>query len=278
MNFSLTISKACSPVPMAKRGIKINRERKIVRKTRAKFAKALAKFFKKVSKEIASDVTALLTKNEASLIERVLGSITLAQFISGLPELARPYISAIAVDGGDETLDVLGITSPEVIELMRARASEWSYARSAELVGRRIVDGQLVPNPNAEWAITDSTRDLLRDTITDALREGLSPAELAGRIEESYAFSSSRATMVARTEMAMADMAGSMEAFRATPGVQGKRWLTAGDDLVSDECQACEDAGTIPLDSAFPGGADAPPNHPNCRCAIEPVFDDEMES
>ena len=222
MNIRLTISKTCPPVPLTKRGIKVNRERKIVKKTRAKFAKTLAKFFKKVSKEIASDITALLTKNQASLIETVLGSISDAQFIKDLPELAEPYLSALAVDGGEETLEALGITQEEVIALMRTRAQAWSYGRAAEMVGRQWVDGRLVDNPSAEWAITESTRDLLRDTVTEALKEGLSPAELAGRIEESYAFSSSRATMVARTEMAMADMAGSMEAFRATPAYKVK--------------------------------------------------------
>jgi hypothetical protein len=57
-----------------------------------------------------------------------------------------------------------------------------------------------------------------------------------------------------------------------------KEWLSAGDDLVSEECQANEDQGPIPLDDDFDSGDDAPPLHPNCRCAIAPVVSDESDS
>ena len=42
-------------------------------------------------------------------------------------------------------------------------------------------------------------------------------------------------------------------------GIQGKEWVTVGDDRVSDECQANEDQGVIPVNQAFTSGAMALP-------------------
>ena len=51
-------------------------------------------------------------------------------------------------------------------------------------------------------------------------------------------------------------------------GDKFKVWQTVGDDRVSDECQACEAQGPIPIDESFTSGASEPPNHPNCRCTV----------
>jgi len=54
-------------------------------------------------------------------------------------------------------------------------------------------------------------------------------------------------------------------------GIDGKEWVTAGDDLVSDECQGNEAEGVIPVNQSFSGGVMGPPQHPDCRCAIAPA-------
>lgn len=263
---------------LAKSYKNIDRNRKFIRGQRAKLKKVFITSFKSQRKKTAAAIVAGLEKSvSASLVSRILASLNWDDWTEALFGKTKPYLSAIAVDGGETTLTAMGIMSDEVIDLMRERAIVWGEQRSAELVGMRYVDGVLVPNPNARWAITDSTRDMLRDTINAGLDEGLSMQELASRIEDSYAFSSSRAEAIARTETAMADMAGTMESYRATPGVIGKEWLTAGDDMVSDDCLSNEAAGIIPLDQKFPAGDDAPPNHVNCRCDIAPSFENETE-
>jgi hypothetical protein len=45
--------------------------------------------------------------------------------------------------------------------------------------------------------------------------------------------------------------------------------LTAGDDLVCQQCQDISDDGPYPIDEA----RDLIPAHPNCRCAFVPFFD-----
>ena len=54
-------------------------------------------------------------------------------------------------------------------------------------------------------------------------------------------------------------------------GIDGKEWITAGDANVSDECEANEAEGVIPVNQAFSGGVMAPPQHPDCRCVVSPA-------
>ena len=138
------------------------------------------------------------------------------------------------------------------------RALEWAQQRAAELVTQ----------------IEENTRDMLRDTIEQALDEGLSAADVADLIAESAGFSDYRSEMIARTEILRANNQGNLRGYKDA-GVEKKEWLTAGDDLVSEECDENEAAGPIGLDEAFPSGDDAPPLHPNCRCSIAPVIEDE---
>jgi hypothetical protein len=60
-------------------------------------------------------------------------------------------------------------------------AVAWAKDRSAELVGMKYVDGELVPNPRAEWSIEETTRDTIRDLVTQATEEGWSMDDLADR-------------------------------------------------------------------------------------------------
>jgi hypothetical protein len=48
-----------------------------------------------------------------------------------------------------------------------------------------------------------------------------------------------------------------------------KRWLTVGDDRVSDGCKDNQRAGWIALNDAFPSGDDRPLRFPGCRCVVQ---------
>jgi len=79
----------------------------------------------------------------------------------------------------------------------------------------------------------------------------------------------SRAELIARTETANALSAASLDSM-ADMGIEGKEWITAGDDRVSEECEGNENEGVIPVGQTFSGGVMAPPQHPDCRCVIAP--------
>ena len=72
----------------------------------------------------------------------------------------------------------------------------------------------------------------------------------------------SRAEMIARTETANALSQASLNTMEDM-GVDGKEWITVGDDQVSDECLANEEQGIIPVGETFVSGAMAPPQHPD---------------
>jgi hypothetical protein len=156
--------------------------------------------------------------------------------------------------------------SDGIFDQANDRAVEYAEARGAEMVGMKWVDGELVENPDAEWVITETTRDTLNQLIQDAFEEGKTPEELAQAIEDSEDFSIDRARNIARTELADAQSAGELEAMKESGVVTGKRWLIGGDSC--DICQENADAGTIDLGEDFPSGDDAPTAHNHCVCAL----------
>lgn len=214
-----------------------------------------------------------MTPDEKAAIEAILAQLDFNGW-SILVGDVGPIMEEIAKDQALAALAQVGIdveARPDVLNIVNERALAYARARSAELVGMRFNGlGKLVPNPNAEWQIADSTRDFVRSDVTKAITEGWSNDKLAKALSDAYGFSDTRAEMIARTETSMAVKAGALEGYKASGVVESKVWLTADDDLVEEDCQENADAGAIALDDEFPNG-DNP--HPNCRCAIAPVVD-----
>ena len=281
-----------SPDAIAKARLRaIDRDRASVRTRTAAMAGDMAAFLAALGAKVAAQITDVLGAQkqrrpggEAMSMEEAarraaaaLERLDIDDEWEALVSVLEPHLRGMAEDGGRAALTQLAVDDDGVTALMVGRTTKWARARAAEMVGmRRRDDGSLAPNPNAKWRIDESTRDMVRSLVMDALQSGSSTDEIASRLVESAAFSATRAEMVARTEMANADMAGAMDGYRVSGLVAGKRWSTSNDDLVSEECLACEAAGVIGLDDMFPTGVYAPPNHPNCRCTVLPVLTDEM--
>ena len=255
----------------------IDRDRKSIVGERNKLQATIAKFFRVQAKAVASQVIDLIDKisvSDAIRLAQILNDIDL----NGWDELGsdvQEILEIIGKDGGEAALAQVGIEGApeEVTNLINDGAIEYAKTRSAELVGMKWVDGELVENPNAEWAITDSTREFLRADIQQALEDGIRGNELADMLEDNYAFSDSRAEMIARTETAFADVNGNLNAYKASGVVQGKTWIAA-----PSCCEFCQelDGMTVGIDEDFPNdGGDGPPLHPNCICDILPETDYE---
>ena len=106
-----------------------------------------------------------------------------------------------------------------------------------------------------------------------------------------------RAITIARTEAQRASRSAEVEAWKSSGVVTGKTWL-----LAPDPCKFCEAASdafsknAVGLEDSFYGqgseilgkdgnvmvadyeNIDGPPLHPNCRCSLQPVLDDESEA
>lgn len=118
--------------------------------------------------------------------------------------LAASYMaggSRAALVGGVE----LNLESPESIR--------YAQARGAELVGMKVVEGVLVPNPVTRWNITETVRAAVRENVQAALREGWSPDKLASVLEAH--FEPWRAKMIARTETGFAYGNGAVAQYEA---------------------------------------------------------------
>jgi Phage Mu protein F like protein len=164
-----------------------------------------------------------------------------------------------------------------IVDQVNEAAVEWARERAASMVGMKyLADGSLAVNPAAEWAITESTRELLRADVAAAITEGMSTDELAEYLAKSYAFSDDRAEMIARTEIANADIQGSLIGWRESGVVEGKEVLLSSEHEGPDECDDAADMGVVPIDDDF-GGLGDPPFHPRCECDISPVLMAEGE-
>lgn len=228
---------------------------------------------------------AALSEDDQRALDAVLAGVDLSGWAALAGDVA-PVLDEIARDGSYAALAQVGVgtaSDPGAFDVVNQDALDYARSRSAEMVGRRRnLAGDLVDNPDAQWAITEGTREFLRADVAAAIDEGWSNDQLAQRIVDNYAFSDERAMTVARTETQFAANTGAVNGYKASGVVDGKQWLTAEDDLVSEECQANGEAGengdgVIGLDDIYPSGDAAPPVHPNCRCTIAPYIDFEKE-
>ena len=296
--------------PAKKSWAPIDRNRPAVRDARAALTTLYTDFFKKQGALIAAQVTAALGKADdaGARLQEVIDEID----FKGWDVLVAPTaqeLEQITLGAARLVLNQLDLSS--LIQDASIYAAAFARHRAAEMVGMRwseadllvpdhtspvapavdatapavdatapavdatapAVDAVLVPNPDAKWAITDGTRNILRALTVQATDLGWSTAEFAAKIQESTAFSASRADMIARTESAKADVGGAMAGYRASGVVSKKLWLVAEDPC--DVCLANEAQGAIPLDDMFDSGDDAAPAHPRCECDIMPIVDDE---
>jgi SPP1 gp7 family putative phage head morphogenesis protein len=217
---------------------------------------ALAKAGARVGKLLADKLVKGISADDQA--KKLIAALTFDELKDLAPELAD-MLADMAADGGEQALaQIISEVTKDQLNQVNERAVEYSKTRSAELVTQ----------------LEDSTRDMLRATVTQGIEEGWSNDKLASEIEESYAFDPARAETIARTETAYADVQGNLEGYRASGAVSGKQWIIAQDEFC-DECNEL-DGVIVGLDEQFPGdGGDGPPLHPNCRCDILPVLTEE---
>lgn len=255
-----------------------------IKRLRARLAHVIRGFFIRQAPKLIGQIVTLrgkqpfvkaaLSDEERRVIDEIIASLDFTGWAVLVGEVDDIIEDAVK-DGSYVSLAELGIdvnARREVMNIVSADALEYARERSAAMVGMRFNDaGDLIPNPNADWQITEGTRDLIRGDVLSALEEGVSNDVLANRLSDAYAFSDQRAMTIARTETIRASNQGALTGYKASGVVELKQWTTAEDDRVSEDCEENGNAGPIALDAEFPSGDDAPPAHPNCRCVIVPI-------
>jgi SPP1 gp7 family putative phage head morphogenesis protein len=264
------------------------RDSKHVKKATAAMHKVMADFFKDQAPVMAAQVMKRIGKAEgddihtatdAAAVEAALDTLDFSGWTVVVTD-NEAILEEIFKDQAAAALAQVGIdveANKEAMNIVNDKALQYARDRAAEMVGmRRDELGNLYPNPNAKYQITEATREMMRGDVETAIDEGWTTSDLAKALADSYGFSDDRATVIARTEVNFAQNKGALDGYKASGVVQGKLWLTADDDLVEEECEANADAGVLGLDEDFPSGDEAPPAHPNCRCAVAPVVDFDM--
>ena len=114
------------------------------------------------------------------------------------------------------------------------------------------------------------TKRRLAQVVSDGIANKRGVPGLARDIRTTFAdMSKHRSELIARTETSNALSQARLDRMQDM-GIEGKEWVTVGDDRVSEECEANEGQGVIPANQAFTSGPMAPPQHPDCRCTVAP--------
>lgn len=252
----------------------IARDRRLVKEASERIERALTKVLRKMAPDVGKQIAKRLPERAKAASDDDPDDIVDGIDLSAMDALVGAFeaeLQDVATDGARLALKQIGVEVD--LDLPNERAATWASRRAAELVGKKVDDdGNLTDNPRAKYAITEGTREHLRALVTDAIDEGWSNDTLATNIKGSYAFSASRAELIARTETARADVAGNLIGWKASDVVTHKVWLAAED--CCPEC--CDlDGVEVALDDGFPDAGDGPPLHPSCRCDISPVVEKE---
>jgi len=201
----------------------------------------------------------------------------LAQGWQGVPEQVAPILEGAASDTASELIGTAQVAPiEEQWDYIDEATTQLARDRSAELVGMKWIDGELVENPNAKWAITEDVRGELTDLVAKAEEEEWSNDQLRSAIVNADLFSEDRADMIARTELKRID-AMSANATATATGATSKRWLLSADHDEADDCDDNSNADWVDIDDDFPSGADLPPDHPNCQCVVTFGWEDQDE-
>ena len=227
------------------------------RQAASKLEHAILKVFQRQKEKAGHEANKLIKLKKADDEEsrRIADAIYAAiesEFAS-LPADARAALEQAALSGANEAWLQIEITDTDMLAGVNRVAQEFAAKRAAEMVGMKYnTHGELVANPNAKWAISDTTRDRLREIIKNSYEEGMTRENTVAAIMDADAFSEARANMIARTETSRAQVSANFDAWKASGVVAKVKWLAVG----PDPCPICEDNDgvTRALGAKFPSG------------------------
>jgi hypothetical protein len=114
--------------------------------------------------------------------------------------------------------------------------------------------------------ITDTTRRAVQEALIAGQAEGEGIPALAKRLRDLPAFNSSRAKVVARTELGNSQIEGALESYRASGVVVGIKILDGDQDATC----AARDGRVMTLEAA---SGTPPLAHPSCTASWLPITD-----
>jgi SPP1 gp7 family putative phage head morphogenesis protein len=193
-----------------------------------------------------------------------------------LSPLVRPGLANAMLSGIGAGMLQIDVNDAKMLASANESAQKYASDRAAELVGMKYnEEGELVENPNAKWAISDTTRERLNEIITEAFAEETPLQQVKEEIQQALEaeaegggiFSMARAELIARTEISHAQAGGNFLVWKQSGVVKTLRWTTSEDESVCEECDG-NDGVVVKIGQPFPSGDLFPGAHPRCRCVV----------
>jgi len=242
------------------------------RQAQARLENALVKVFGRQKEKAAEAAGRLLKVRKADDAEKKADDIfaEIEGEFQAIPVQASVSLEMAALSGVSDAMLQMELSDAKLLSSVNTIASKYARRRAAELVGMKYdEEGNLVPNPNAKWAISDTTRDRLREIVRNAFEEKTPFSEVVDDIRNADIFSDGRAATIARTEVSRAQVGANFDVWKESGLVNKVKWLAVG----PDPCPICIANHGVErvLGNEFPSGDIMPTAHPNCYCILQAV-------
>jgi hypothetical protein len=232
----------------SKRVLRINRNRKTLQNAIADLSVIVLDALKKDAEEIASSAS-------EEVITKAKKDYKLKEVKKQSPKIKKKLYE-IYVDGAKQAELQIGTNfNRSQLKQVNTEATKWAERRAGELMK----------------GLDQTTSDNVKSIVSKALETGVSPQSLADEIRNSFSFSEHRSMMIARTELAFADVKGNIKGWKESGVVKRKTWIAS--EGCCDDCAELDNV-TVDLEEDFPnGGGDGPPFHPQCECDVVPEIE-----
>lgn len=145
-----------------------------------------------------------------------------------------------------------------------------------DIIAQRV-EALVAVRANKITGINRTLKKNIKAALEAGIAAGGSPVQLSDAVREVFNTTERRSFVIARTETAGAVNAGS-NLYYAEAGIEKKRWVTAGDELVRESHRSIDGETQFPEDK-FSNGLNYPGDQEandasevvNCRCTISPV-------
>jgi len=235
-----------------------------------KYARELRRLINKIGSKLKDILTKLTTFDAITGIT----TLDLSRFVDEMDT----YISAEVKTTGDTiTRDAakagmdLGIKYADV-DIALAQGLKVDYTKASAIYTAadwRVLDALKVRNLSALKGITDDMSKTIVRELSDGIQAGEGIPKLSKRIQEAANISKTRATTIARTETINACTNATILRYKQA-GFKRFRFIAAYDERTCETCGAYHNH-IYDIDDI----EHQPPIHPNCRCAVAAVYDDE---
>jgi HK97 family phage portal protein len=209
--------------------------------------------------------------------DQLIGRLTDGATIKSVTKDNTDNMIRLLFENWDDWIGILHDASEKTMSESLLEAGKFAVAQvgadvTFDLLNPRVLNWL---NENAlthAKSINNTVRDEVTLRLMEGVEQGLGAEEIAQSIKGFFDDQSGwRALRVARTEVMAGYGQGTLEGYRQTGVVKGKKWLSAGDATVCPVCKANEEQGSVPLETPFQSGHMTNNAHPNCRCIIQPL-------